>query len=112
MFAAGHRIAHYPYIYGGGHGSFSDRGYDCSGSVSYVLHAGGKLSSPLSSGAFESYGRPGRGKHVTIYANSGHVFMTINGRRYDTSGQRADGSRWHHTMRSTAGYVVRHPAGL
>lgn len=112
MVAAGNRIAHYPYRYGGGHGSFSDSGYDCSGSVSYVLHGAHLLSSPLTSGGFESYGSPGRGRHVTIYANSGHVFMTIDGRRYDTSGQSADGSRWHRSMHSTSGYVVRHPAGL
>jgi hypothetical protein len=112
MIAAGNRIAHYPYIFGGGHGSFSDRGYDCSGSVSYVLHGAHLLSTPLDSSGFESYGRPGRGRHVTIYANSGHVFMTIDGRRYDTSGQTADGSRWHSSSRSSSGYVVRHPAGL
>jgi cell wall-associated NlpC family hydrolase len=112
MIAAGNRIAHYPYVYGGGHASFSASGYDCSGSVSYVLHGARLLSSPLSSGGFESYGRPGRGRHVTIYANSGHVFMTIDGRRYDTSGQSADGSRWHSSSRSSSGYVVRHPAGL
>ncbi len=112
MIAAGNRIARYPYRYGGGHGSFSDSGYDCSGSVSYVLHGAHLLSSPLTSGGFESYGSPGRGRHVSIYANSGHVFMTIDGRRYDTSGQSADGSRWHRSMHPTSGYVVRHPAGL
>jgi peptidoglycan hydrolase-like protein with peptidoglycan-binding domain len=112
MIAGGNRIAHYPYRYGGGHGSFTDSGYDCSGSVSYVLHAGHKLSAPLDSSQLEGYGRPGRGRHVTVYANSGHAFMVIDGRRFDTSGLSSDGSRWHSSSRSTAGYVARHPAGL
>lgn len=112
MIAAGNRIATFPYVYGGGHGSFTDSGYDCSGSVSYVLHGGGKLSSPLDSSALMSYGRPGRGRWVTVYANPGHVFMVVNGRRYDTSGQSASGSRWQANDRTSAGYVIRHPAGL
>jgi hypothetical protein len=112
MIAGGNRIAHYPYSYGGGHGSFTASGYDCSGSVSYVLHAGHKLSAPLDSTQLEGYGRPGRGRHVTVYANSGHAFMVIDGRRFDTSGLSSDGSRWHSSSRSTAGYVARHPAGL
>lgn len=82
---AGNRIATRPYVWGGGHGSFKATGYDCSGSVSYVLHGAGLLDAPLASGGLATYGEPGPGKHVTIYANGGHVFMTINGRRYDTS---------------------------
>jgi cell wall-associated NlpC family hydrolase len=112
MIAGGNRIAHAPYVYGGGHGSFSASGYDCSGSVSYVLHAGGLLRSPEDSSALESYGRPGPGRHVTVYANPGHAFMVIDGRRFDTSGASSDGSRWHSSSRSAAGYVARHPAGL
>jgi hypothetical protein len=112
MIRAANRIAHYPYVYGGGHGSFTDSGYDCSGSVSYVLHGGHRLSAPLDSSALMSYGRPGPGRHVTVYANPGHAWMTIDGRRYDTSGQSADGSRWHSTSRSSSGYTVRHPPGL
>ncbi|QEC49005.1 hypothetical protein FSW04_16455 [Baekduia soli] len=110
--AAGDRIAHLPYIYGGGHGSFHAAGYDCSGSVSYVLHGMGRLDRPMDSGELMHYGSPGRGRFVTIYANPGHAFMVINGRRYDTSGRSADGSRWQADARSTAGYVARHPAGL
>ena len=112
VIAAANRIATTPYKYGGGHGSFTDSGYDCSGSVSYALHGGGLLSSPLDSGAFMSYGAPGPGKHITIYAHPGHVYMTIDGRRYDTSARSETGSRWTGTPRSTAGYTVRHPRGF
>jgi hypothetical protein len=110
--AAGNRIQFKPYIYGGGHGSFSAAGYDCSGSVSYVLHGMGRLDVPMDSSELMSYGKPGRGRFVTIYANPGHAFMVIDGRRYDTSGRSSSGSRWGPGMRSTAGYVARHPAGL
>ena len=113
--AAANRIAHKPYRYGGGHGSYRDSGYDCSGSVSYVLHAAGLLGSPRTSGGFTSYGSAGRGRWITIYANSGHVFMTIRTakgiRRYDTSGMD-DGTRWDRRARSSSGYVVRHPTGF
>jgi peptidoglycan hydrolase-like protein with peptidoglycan-binding domain len=109
--AAANRIATKPYRYGGGHGSFDDTGYDCSGSVSYVLHGAGLLSSPLDSSSFMSWGAPGPGKHITIYANSGHMFMTINGRRFDT-GYGGNGNRWASGSRPTAGYTVRHPPGL
>jgi peptidoglycan hydrolase-like protein with peptidoglycan-binding domain len=111
MIAAGNRIAGLPYIWGGGHGSFVAAGYDCSGSVSYVLHAAGLLSSPEDSSALEGYGAPGPGKYVTIYANAGHAWMTINGRRFDTGAMGAGGSRWGSSPRSGAGFVVRHPVG-
>jgi lysozyme family protein len=110
--AAANRIARYPYRYGGGHRSFHDSGYDCSGSVSYVLHAMGVLSSPLDSSQLMSYGAPGPGRWVTIYANPGHAYMTIRGRRFDTSAQWQGGSRWSIFDRSSAGYAVRHPPGL
>jgi peptidoglycan hydrolase-like protein with peptidoglycan-binding domain len=109
---AGNRIAHMPYKYGGGHGSWSDSGYDCSGSVSYALHGAGLLGTPLDSGQFMSWGRPGRGRWITIYANPGHVYMVVRGRRFDTSGLSRTGSRWQPTSRSSAGYTIRHPAGL
>jgi peptidoglycan hydrolase-like protein with peptidoglycan-binding domain len=112
VIAAANRIATKPYKYGGGHGSFTDSGYDCSGSVSYALHGGGLLSSPLDSGDFMTYGAPGRGRRITIYAHPGHVFMTIDGRRFDTSARFETGSRWTSTPRSTSGYVARHPRGL
>jgi peptidoglycan hydrolase-like protein with peptidoglycan-binding domain len=110
--AAGNRIARLPYRYGGGHGSFHDTGYDCSGSVSYVLHAMGRLDAPLDSSSLMSYGAPGPGRLVTIYANPGHTYMVIRGRRFDTSGRSESGSRWQAEDRSRAGYVVRHPPGL
>jgi Putative peptidoglycan binding domain len=111
VIAAGNRIAHMPYKYGGGHGSFSDSGYDCSGSVSYALHGGGLLGIPKDSGEFMSYGAPGKGQHITIYANPGHVYMVVHGRRFDTTGA-SGGSRWQWEQRSSAGYTVRHPPGL
>jgi cell wall-associated NlpC family hydrolase len=111
VIAAANRIASHPYKWGGGHGRWQDSGYDCSGSVSYALHGGGLLRSALDSSGFMSYGAPGKGRHITIYANPGHVFMVVNGRRFDTSGRSTTGSRWQPDMRSTAGYTVRHPVG-
>jgi len=110
--AAANRIQFKPYVYGGGHGSFRAAGYDCSGTVSYVLHGMGRLDTPMDSGELMHYGRPGRGRLITVYANPGHAFMVIDGRRFDTSGRASSGSRWGPGMRSTAGYVARHPAGL
>ncbi len=110
--AAANRIARTPYVFGGGHASFNAAGYDCSGSISYVLHHAGVLRRPLDSGQLMSYGSPGKGRFITIYANAGHAFMVIRGRRYDTSLTAADGSRWGPGMRPTAGYTVRHPPGL
>ena len=111
VIAAANAIATKPYIYGGGHGSFNAPGYDCSGSVSYALHGGGLLSSPLDSSALMSYGAPGPGRHITIYANPGHAYMTIDGRRFDTSARSQTGSRWGGGGRGGGGFVVRHPAG-
>lgn len=110
--AAANRIASKPYRYGGGHKSFSDSAYDCSGSVSYVLHAAGRLRAPLDSSRLMSYGAPGRGRYITIYAHPGHTFMVIRGRRYDTTGRWQSGTRWQREMRPTSGYTVRHPPGL
>jgi hypothetical protein len=106
-------IAKYPYVYGGGHGSFVDTAYDCSGSLSYALAAGGILDAPKVSGDFASSGAPGPGKWVTIYANAGHTFMVVGGIRYDTSGRGGPlGTRWQTATRSIAGFKVRHPPGL
>jgi peptidoglycan hydrolase-like protein with peptidoglycan-binding domain len=110
--AAANRIADKPYRYGGGHARWEDSGYDCSGSVSYALHGAGLLSSPLTSGGFMSYGSPGPGRRITIYASPGHVYMVVDGRRFDTTGRSETGSRWQASDRSSAGYVVRHPPGL
>ena len=112
MIDAGNQIADKPYKYGGGHGNWDDTGYDCSGSMSYVLHGAGMLDVALDSTGFESWGEPGAGQWVTTYANSGHSYMLIAGLRFDTSGRADDGSRWHDSMRSSSGYTVRHPPGL
>jgi peptidoglycan hydrolase-like protein with peptidoglycan-binding domain len=110
VIAAGNRIASMPYVYGGGHGTWTDNGYDCSGSVSFALHGGGLINAQLDSTGFESYGSRGNGRWITIYANAGHAYMVVAGLRFDTSG--ASPSRWQSDMRSGAGYVVRHPTGL
>ncbi|HEY3959284.1 MAG TPA: peptidoglycan-binding protein [Solirubrobacteraceae bacterium] len=112
VIAAANEIATRPYVFGGGHGSFQSAGYDCSGSVSYALHGGGLLSSPEDSTGLESFGEAGPGKYITIYADAEHAWMTIDGRRYDTIALQETGNRWSDSMTSTAGYVVRHPAGL
>jgi cell wall-associated NlpC family hydrolase len=109
--AAANQIASTPYVWGGGHGGASG-GYDCSGSVSYALAAGGLLSSPLDSTGFESWGQPGPGQRITVYANAGHAFMIVDGRRFDTSAMSGGGTRWTSASRSTAGFVARHPPGF
>jgi peptidoglycan hydrolase-like protein with peptidoglycan-binding domain len=111
VIAAGNEIATRPYVYGGGHGSFKSNGYDCSGSVSYALHGAGLINSPEDSSQLESYGASGPGKHITIYANSQHTFMVVNGKRFDTVAQAQTGTRWSSSTTSTSGYVVRHPVG-
>ena len=109
--AAANQIATTPYVWGGGHGGSGSGGYDCSGSISYALAAGGLLSSPLTSGAFMSWGDPGPGRHITVYANAGHAFMIVDGRRFDTSALSGGGTRWTSAGRGTAGFVARHPPG-
>jgi cell wall-associated NlpC family hydrolase len=112
VIAAANRIAFKPYLWGGGHGSWNSSGYDCSGSVSYALHGGGLLSSPLDSTGFESYGSSGAGRWITIWTNSGHAYMYVAGLRFDTSAQSSTGgSRWTTQARSNAGFVERHPRG-
>lgn len=109
---AGNLISNSPYIWGGGHGRWLDNGYDCSGSVSFALFAGGLLSSPITSGGFIGWGEPGPGRWITIYTNPGHVYMVVAGLRFDTSGRTRLGSRWQGEMRPSGGFVVRHPPGL
>jgi peptidoglycan hydrolase-like protein with peptidoglycan-binding domain len=110
---AGNEIAKKPYKYGGGHGTWTDSGYDCSGSVSYALHFGGLLKASMPSGGFETYGDPGPGQWITTYANGGHMYMVVAGLRFDTSAAKAQAnrSRWTTEMRSPAGFVARHPRG-
>jgi cell wall-associated NlpC family hydrolase len=113
VIAGGNAIARFPYVWGGGHGSFVDSGYDCSGSVSYALAAAGLLEAPLVSGQFAKWGAPGPGKWITIYANEGHVFMFVAGVRFDTSFRDGPfGTRWQTAPRSLEGFTVRHPPGL
>lgn len=108
--SAANAIADTPYIWGGGHGSFESSGYDCSGAVSYAMHAGGWLESPLDSTGLSTWGEPGPGKWITVYANSGHAWVMIAGLAFDTSG--GAGPRWHSSpASSTEGFIARHPAG-
>jgi hypothetical protein len=109
---AGNKLQKKPYVYGGGHASFNSRGYDCSGTVSYVLNAGKLLRSPLASGPLMSWGRKGRGKWITVYANGGHAYVILAGLRLDTSGSGGRGPRWRPEYRSSRGFTARHPAGL
>jgi len=109
---AANRIVGRPYTWGGGHGSFEDSGYDCSGAVSYALHGGGFLSSPLDSTGLTTWGSPGAGSWITVYANSGHAYAVIAGLRFDTSGTvGGSGPSWSTEMRASAGFVARHPDG-
>ena len=112
IIAAGNEIAKTPYKYGGGHGSWQDSGYDCSGSVSYALHGAGLLEQSMPSGGFMNWGDAGPGQWVTLYAKSSHIFMVVAGLRFDTSGRSNAGTRWQADMRSGDGYAVRHPTGL
>jgi len=108
--AAANAIATTPYIWGGGHGSFESSGYDCSGAVSYALHGGGMLESPLDSTGLSTWGEPGPGRWITVYANAGHAWMVIAGIAFDTSG--GAGPRWHDPWaNSPEGFIARHPAG-
>ena len=115
MIEAANRIRHRPYHWGGGHRSWNSAGYDCSGSISYVMHAAGLLESPLDSTGFMRWGGGGAGSWVRIYANREHVFAVIAGLRWDTS-YSEDGDRtgpgWSEEMRPTGGFRPRHPLGL
>jgi hypothetical protein len=115
MIEAANRIRHRPYHWGGGHRQWNAAGYDCSGSISYVLHAAGLLEAPLDSTGFMRWGGGGGGSWVRIYANRDHVFAVIAGLRWDTS-YSEDGDRsgpgWSEVMRPTGGFRVRHPLGL
>ena len=113
VIAAANHIRTTPYIWGGGHLSWAAKGYDCSGSVSYALHGGKLLESPLVSGSFTTWGEAGPGKWITIYANKSHVYMVVAGLRFDTGGDIAGetGPRWHAEPPYPNGFIVRHPVG-
>jgi hypothetical protein len=105
-----------PYRYGGGHRSFIDHGYDCSGTVSYALGAAGVIKSPMSSSEFRRFGESGQGKWITVYARNGHTFAIIAGLRLDTTpyvtGRERWAPGWQPTRRGPYGFEVRHPIGL
>jgi hypothetical protein len=126
IFAA-NRLNGKPYRYGGGHRKFEDRGYDCSGTVSYALHGAGLLDSPLDSGSFMGWGEKGKGQWITVYTNPGHAYAVIAGLRLDTSiygyatrvakktiakSAFERGPRWRATLRPARGFRVRHPLGF
>jgi len=103
-----------PYVWGGGHGTFYDRGYDCSGSISFLLHHAGCLDQPTTSSGLKNFGEPGPGRWITIYARDGHTFAIVCGVRLDTTGAsgRDEGPRWRRNDRGPRGFVARHPAGM
>ncbi len=111
--AGANAITDFPYVFGGGHASFVDNAYDCSGSVSYALAAGGLLNRPETSGELENWGAPGPGRYITVLANAGHTYMYVDGILYDTAGRSGVyASRWQVGSVDNSGYVVRHYPGL
>jgi len=113
VIAGGNAIADFPYVYGGGHGSFIDRAYDCSGSVSYALAAAGLIGAPETSGQLEHWGVPGPGRYLTVFANAGHTFMVVDGVWFDTAGRTGPYStRWLTNRPSLGGYAIRYYPGL
>jgi hypothetical protein len=117
---AANRLVEKPYVYGGGHKPFTsrlDRGYDCSGAVSYALYGGRFLRSPLPSGALMAWGQEGPGQWITVYAHGGHAYVVVAGLRFDTSMRDPDapgprsGPRWSRTLRTSDAFVARHPRG-
>jgi hypothetical protein len=109
---AANEIEDKPYKWGGGHGSWKDRGYDCSGAISYALHKAGLLDSPLDSSGFMKWGENGKGDWITVYADPGHAYAVIAGLRWDTSMTPGDGPGWSKEMRSSRGMAKRSPKGL
>jgi hypothetical protein len=115
VIAAGNEIAHLPYRFGGGHGTFEDSAYDCSGSLSFVFAAAGLLNTTVTSGQLMSWGKPGPGKWITVFAALGHTFMYVAGLRFDTVALAETGSRWSNRSADESNlksFVVRHPVGL
>ena len=111
--SAANMIVGRPYIWGGGHASWYSAGYDCSGAVSFALGGGGFLEAPLDSSRLESWGAPGPGRWLTVYANPGHAYAVIAGLRWDTVGDaNGTGPRWHAALPYTEGFVARHPPGF
>ena len=114
VIAAANKIRTKPYIYGGGHGRWWDAGYDCSGAVSFALHGGSLIDTPMPSGSLAGWGSPGKGRWITVYANGGHAYAIIAGLRWDTAGTtNGTGPRWHKSLGAQASgpFTARHPAG-
>jgi cell wall-associated NlpC family hydrolase len=114
VIAAANKIRTKPYIYGGGHGRWWDAGYDCSGAVSFALHGGELIDTPMPSGSLEGWGSAGKGRWITVYANGGHAYAVIAGLRWDTAGNTSGtGPRWHKSQRAaaTGPFIARHPEG-
>ena len=113
VIAAANKISEKPYVWGGGHGRWWDRGYDCSGAVSFALHGGRFLESPLPSGPMMKWAEEGEGRWITVWSNPGHAYAEVAGFRWDTSGDSGGetGPRWHEDLRDNAGFIARHPAG-
>lgn len=114
VIAAANEIRHRPYAWGGGHASWLSRGYDCSGAVGYALHGAGLLDATMVSGQLASWGEPGAGRWITVYANADHVFMVVAGLRFDTRGDRpgTSGPRWHRAWADPRQFTARHPLSL
>lgn len=115
VIAAANKIRSKPYIYGGGHARWWDRGYDCSGAVSFALRGAGLIDTPMPSGSLAGWGSPGKGRWITVYANGGHAYAIIAGLRWDTAGNtRGTGPRWHKSLKAQAAgpFTVRHPEGF
>jgi hypothetical protein len=120
---AANALQELPYRYGGGHNLDFDvaKGADCSGTVSFALHAAGLLEAPLDSGSFMRWGKRGKGDWITVYTNPGHAYVVIAGLRLDTSvagmsrsrrvasSAYERGPRWRPMKRSARGFVKRHP---
>jgi len=113
---AANQLRSKPYRFGGGHASFLDRGYDCSGTISYMLGGAGLIGSPMSSSDLRGFGQSGRGKWITVYARNGHTFAVIAGLRLDTTpwdnSTEHWAPRWQTTNRMPFGFEARHPVGL
>lgn len=116
-----HQLVHFanelvdkPYKWGGGHQQLFDSGFDCSGSISHILYRSGLLVRPLNSRGFAGYGKSGPGRYVSLFVKPGsHVFMSVCGLRFDTSGTQAgEGPRWRANARPANGFINRHPPGL
>jgi cell wall-associated NlpC family hydrolase len=115
VIAAGNEISRLPYVWGGGHMTYEDSGYDCSGSISYVFAAARLLNQTVTSGELEHWGDPGPGKWITVFANAGHTFMYVAGLRFDTVALAQSGTRWSDrpaTEGDLSSFSVRHPPGL